>query len=1006
MKYHFILIFPGIFIFLIGCSSVSNSPASVKGFSDDNSVQVADTIRAASPDILGIYDLIIDTETGIAQLAGKRSSSIGQSYSISGTSFFSTYPCNDCFTVHGMGLDDEGNIKLEFKIRHPMKPGNPLEEPSGKNRLDLDIFDLAMVVVPLEKTPSEYPLSNRSIYPDVLSEPDGYTTELANCISDDSAMPYVLVVDDNQSEPPVSTFNRSSMGVSGIFGAFFKPGPAETIHFELYLTFSYGISATWENRLDPVYYNPEFNRKSAWKVGVRPPTPWVSSDNSTPVFVKVSVYDWQIGANVNPNMENPDDIYAASDVESVSIEIPGMNNNLTTIAGNKCTGKGTPDDPLVYFIPVVNENQLPAGNYTGLVKIKDERVPGNLTDGRDFLIHSPDGSNLIQLQLTEFATYQTFPAVINDDIVLNPVDRTPEYLCLKPEDIAIYENYAVVAGGNRGVHFFDISDPENIRWLTMIDTPGYANGIDIKDGYTYIADHYNGLVIIDTRPGHPIEIIKTIDSSGGWVFDVQVSGDYAYVAADFSGVFVANISNILSAFVVDGIDTDGRANGICVSGNYAYLADREGGLKIIDVSNPTSLSIIHSVDTPGEAYDVAVDWNRAYVADGQAGGLQIVDITDPAAATIIRSVPLPDANSVFPYGNYVCVTGGKTGLHVVSVNPVNSASLKDTIETSGYATSIDAAGGYLFATDSYTGLHSIKMAFPSSSSLTDTYSVVSFANDMSIWDYSLFIAGGLSGLQIVDVSAPETANFIKKVDTPGDTVSVSVDAGLGCVADTEVGLVTIDVDPASSAAVLDSYQTGGEIYNVSLNGDYAFALERYQKMQVFGINPPDSISLATTFELPGDLNDLFTVNNCAYLVDYTGHFYIVDISSPDTPSIIKTLDVNMQKSVFAAGDYAYAARNTDSLDIIDINPPQNADIVKTAFTPDFPTDVYVSQGYAYVACGWDGLQIIDIDPYDTADIVETFELPPGEEPEKVIVSEGFAYVSIKNGGGIRIIDLW
>jgi hypothetical protein len=98
------------------------------------------------------------------------------------------------------------------------------------------------------------------------------------------------------------------------------------------------------------------------------------------------------------------------------------------------------------------------------------------------------------------------------------------------------------------------------------------------------------------------------------------------------------LCSILMALSVHGMDLDTRLLGICstdgaamavaVSGNYAYVANDESGLKVIDVSNPDSPRVVASYDTLGFAWGVTVSGNYAYEADSGAG-LQIIDISDP-----------------------------------------------------------------------------------------------------------------------------------------------------------------------------------------------------------------------------------------------------------------------------------------------------------------------------------------------------------------------------------------
>ena len=368
--------------------------------------------------VLGGYELTISLESMTAELASMRNGAIGESYIVNGISYFTISPCADCLKIKSIALTADYLIQVAFMINHPFKPGDVLKPPTAVNRLDLDVFDLALLVHPIDETPEIFTLTDKSVYTGVLVDNSGYTTELANAIDDQSAIPYVLVVDDNADT--TDTFNKFRMGAEVEFDVLFSPG--ENLYFNLYLTMGYGASAKKAQRLFPTYYNPEFNRKSAWKVVVSPPNgydppvignTWNDSDNSTLFDVTVRVFDWQIGANVDPELTNTDDVFAASEVTGVSLEIPGMNESLisTTIEDS---GTGTPADPLVYTLSAANENLITAGEYFGLVKVSDSRIPGeSLVGGEtDTLADTPDGISLRWLNIPEFATYQTFPATV------------------------------------------------------------------------------------------------------------------------------------------------------------------------------------------------------------------------------------------------------------------------------------------------------------------------------------------------------------------------------------------------------------------------------------------------------------------------------------------------------------------------------------------------------------------------------------------------------------------
>ncbi|MCD6216525.1 hypothetical protein J7L05_01555 [bacterium] len=416
-----IVLFVALLLMISGCSG--NTPVALDKTGDSGDsipfIGLADNNHTFSAQgIFGAYELSIDAKTQSAELVAKRTSSLGESYIVNGISYFTIAPCADCLKIKSIALTNEWLIQLTFAIHHPFDPGDPFKPPNCVNRLDLDVFDLALLVQPLETTADAYTLTDASVYSGIVINNAGYTTELENAIEDSAALPFVLVIDDNTAA--TDTFNKFEMGAEAEFDVLFNI--EDTLRFNLYLTMGYGWSATKPQRLSPTYYNPEFNRKSAWKVVVTPPNgenppdmtnTWNAGDDTTAFDITVEVFDWQIGANVNPELAEQTDIYAASGVSSVSVEIPGMNSALPTV-NTPDSGAGTPSDPLVYTLSVANENLLPEGEYTGLVKVSDERIPGVVLFGAetDTMVDSPDGTIINWTTIPEFATYQTFSATI------------------------------------------------------------------------------------------------------------------------------------------------------------------------------------------------------------------------------------------------------------------------------------------------------------------------------------------------------------------------------------------------------------------------------------------------------------------------------------------------------------------------------------------------------------------------------------------------------------------
>jgi hypothetical protein len=164
----------------------------------------------------------------------------------------------------------------------------------------------------------------------------------------------------------------------------------------------------------------------------------------------------------------------------------------------------------------------------------------------------------------------------------------------------------------------------------------------------------------------------------GYANNVDVSGNYAYVAAGSKGLQIVNVANPSTPSIIGSFDTAGTAVDVRVVGNVAYLADGDHGLQIIDVTNPAAPSLLASYETAGIAQDVKVDNQFAYIADGNSG-LEIIDVHKPTQPLSAGSISdLGDAKGVDAQGNNVVMVAGSS-IYIIDVtdkaNPVKKGSL-------------------------------------------------------------------------------------------------------------------------------------------------------------------------------------------------------------------------------------------------------------------------------------------------------------------------------------------
>lgn len=208
----------------------------------------------------------------------------------------------------------------------------------------------------------------------------------------------------------------------------------------------------------------------------------------------------------------------------------------------------------------------------------------------------------------------------------------------------------------------------------------------------------------------------------GYAYNVDVSGDLAYVAAGGAGLHVVNVSNRTAPTIIATLDTS-DARDVKVVGNLAYVADGGTGLHLIDISTPTAPTLISTVDTT-DARDVVIYGNRAYVADN-AAGLRIIDVSNMAAPTIIGTVDTPAQGvDVNPDTQIAVVTDGTSGIRVINIANETNPAIIGNLST-GDARDVAIDGDIAFIADySTNSLTSVDISTPATPVRLDTTPVV------------------------------------------------------------------------------------------------------------------------------------------------------------------------------------------------------------------------------------------------------------------------------------------
>jgi len=169
--------------------------------------------------------------------------------------------------------------------------------------------------------------------------------------------------------------------------------------------------------------------------------------------------------------------------------------------------------------------------------------------------------------------------------------------------------------------------------------------IHLMYGFLYVADKYEGLVIV----GNPD--LKSKSPGVGTLLDGNPANNFLKRALAF------NPGGILNG-----------ARRITIAGTYAYILC-ERGLVVVDLGNPLQPKVTAEIGSPflNDPRGVAVQFRYAFVVDRE--GLKVLDVTHLAQPKPVPGavVALQDARNLYVARTYAYVASGKEGMAIVDV---------------------------------------------------------------------------------------------------------------------------------------------------------------------------------------------------------------------------------------------------------------------------------------------------------------------------------------------------
>jgi len=287
-----------------------------------------------------------------------------------------------------------------------------------------------------------------------------------------------------------------------------------------------------------------------------------------------------------------------------------------------------------------------------------------------------------------------------------------------------------------------------------VNTPGVAQDIITSGWYAYVPDNYDGLQIIYFgNPENP-EIVHTMNDFEDRVLSSDVEDNFLYVTSHSGStapgiISTVDITNPLNPQLSGSSSTSGIPYDIEVVGDFAYIADGDNGLTVFFISNSIP-DFVTNVSTGGHAQSIYVDGTNAYIAQG-LDGIAIFDISDPYNPTPTSTYATAGAKDIFIQNNYAYIANSEDGLLILDVsNPASSIYVAD-VETDGFVNGVHVDNSYAYISDSEIGLITIDISSIINPFILGYFVMTSEPSSLTLaGSYTLLIDN--EGMKIVQVS--------------------------------------------------------------------------------------------------------------------------------------------------------------------------------------------------------------------------------------------------------------
>ncbi len=344
--------------------------------------------------------------------------------------------------------------------------------------------------------------------------------------------------------------------------------------------------------------------------------------------------------------------------------------------------------------------------------------------------------------------------------------------------------------------------------LGELETPVLAVGLQVANGYAYVAPFANQLTIVDVRDPRDPKPLGGV-TINGTVADVRLSGGFAYVASLEGGMVVVDVHNPEKAREVSQLHLGSEPHGLTLTDTTAYLLTQEG-IRIVDVSDPFHPRLLGQYDTGAIFPGRGLVERDGFLYVTEFDTLMVLDVRNPSTPTVAGTLPSAlGSGAMVLDGSLLWMEGLFGGIHAVDVSDptmprllaVNGIPEGDNLQDSKEMALRD---GLMFASGR-SGLTAVEIGNPHHLLMAGSHEIgPNSVHHVALEEDRAYVAAGHRGLLIFrvqsgirrsigDLSIPNRGEVGEIVPLPlvtsqGDPLLYEVVSGAARVADSRLTL--------------------------------------------------------------------------------------------------------------------------------------------------------------------------------------------------------------------------